>query len=45
VDGGIEASNADTLRAAGADILVTGSAFFGAPDRRRVVRTLRGDNE
>jgi ribulose-phosphate 3-epimerase len=44
VDGGIEVSNAEALRAAGANILVTGSAFFGASDRRRGVRALRGDN-
>jgi ribulose-phosphate 3-epimerase len=44
VDGGIGPDNAGALRAAGADILVTGSAFFGASDRRRVVRALRGEN-
>ena len=42
VDGGVEAANAATLRNAGADILVAGSAVFGARDRRAAVATLRG---
>jgi ribulose-phosphate 3-epimerase len=32
IDGGVSAKNAERLGAAGADILVAGSAVFGAPD-------------
>ena len=43
VDGGINAENAATAVAAGADVLVAGSAVFGAPDRAEAVRRLRGE--
>ncbi|MFA5561083.1 MAG: ribulose-phosphate 3-epimerase [Eubacteriales bacterium] len=41
VDGGINAANADLLKAAGADILVAGSAVFSSPDRARAIALLR----
>ncbi|MCL2608407.1 MAG: ribulose-phosphate 3-epimerase [Treponema sp.] len=43
VDGGINAGNSGEAREAGADILVAGSAFFAAPDKKAFVRNLRGD--
>ncbi|MDR2795196.1 MAG: ribulose-phosphate 3-epimerase [Spirochaetaceae bacterium] len=42
VDGGINESTARGAAAAGADVLVTGSAFFGAADRAAFVERLRG---
>jgi ribulose-phosphate 3-epimerase len=42
VDGGINESTAPAARAAGVDVLVTGSAFFDAPDKEALVRRLRG---
>lgn len=43
VDGGVKADNAGAIVEAGADILVAGSAIFGAPDRdyRRAITQLR----
>ena len=41
VDGGVCASNADACRMAGADMLVAGSAVFGAKDRAAVIEQLR----
>ena len=41
VDGGIKAHNAAEAAAAGADVLVAGSAVFGAPDYRVAIRALR----
>jgi ribulose-phosphate 3-epimerase len=41
VDGGVDASNAARLVAAGAGILVAGSSIFGAPDPERATRELR----
>lgn len=41
VDGGVKPDNAEALGAAGADILVAGSAVFGAPDRGAAVRAIR----
>jgi ribulose-phosphate 3-epimerase len=41
VDGGIDASNAARVVAAGATILVAGNAIFGAPDPERATRDLR----
>lgn len=41
VDGGIHAGNIRSAVDAGADILIAGSAVFGAPDRTAAVRTLR----
>ncbi len=37
VDGGVDAGNAAQVIAAGADILVMGSAFYGAADRKALV--------
>jgi ribulose-phosphate 3-epimerase len=42
VDGGIDQNSARTAREAGADVLVTGSAFFGAPDKPLLVSRLKG---
>lgn len=44
VDGGINASNAPAAIAAGANVLVAGSAVFGAADRRAAIAALRGEN-
>jgi ribulose-phosphate 3-epimerase len=41
VDGGVDASNAAALVAAGATILVAGAAIFGAPDPADATRRLR----
>ncbi len=41
VDGGIKPHNAAAARAAGADVLVAGSAVFGADDYRAAIRSLR----
>lgn len=41
VDGGIHAGNAAAAVAAGADVLVAGSAVFGALDRAAAIRALR----
>ena len=38
IDGGVDAGNAAEIVAAGADILVMGSAFFGADDRAALVK-------
>jgi ribulose-phosphate 3-epimerase len=42
VDGGINESTAAEAREAGADVLVTGAAFFGAPDKAAFVERLKG---
>lgn len=42
VDGGIKPDNAAEIAAAGADILVAGSAVFGAKDYASAVRGIRG---
>jgi ribulose-phosphate 3-epimerase len=41
-DGGINLDTGPDVRRAGADVLVVGTAFYGAPDRARVVRELSG---
>ncbi|MDR3337870.1 MAG: ribulose-phosphate 3-epimerase [Treponema sp.] len=41
VDGGINIETAPIVRSAGVDILVTGSAFFGARDKAALVTDLR----
>ena len=41
VDGGITIENAGRAAAAGADILVAGSAVFGAPDIERRIREFK----
>jgi len=43
VDGGINLETAVLVRAAGADILVSGTYVLSAPDRARAMRLLRGD--
>jgi len=42
-DGGVEGSNAADLRRGGVDVLVAGTAVFGAADRRRAIAELRGE--
>jgi ribulose-phosphate 3-epimerase len=42
VDGGIKATNARDAVAAGADVLVAGSAVFGERDYTAAIRALRG---
>ncbi len=41
VDGGVDTGNAALLRAAGADVLVAGTAIFAAADRGQAVAALR----
>ncbi|OIQ85534.1 ribulose-phosphate 3-epimerase [mine drainage metagenome] len=41
VDGGVNPGNAAAIGAAGADLLVAGSAVFGKPDYAAVIRELR----
>lgn len=41
VDGGINSANAKLCRASGADVLVAGTAVYGAKDRRLAITTLR----
>jgi ribulose-phosphate 3-epimerase len=47
VDGGVNLDNAGRIAAAGADMLVAGSAVFGAPDAdggyRRILAELRAE--
>jgi ribulose-phosphate 3-epimerase len=42
VDGGVKVENAAEIVKAGADILVAGSAIFGASDYPRIIAALRG---
>ena len=42
VDGGVNAETAPICAAAGADILVAGTAVFGQQDRRQAIQILRG---
>ena len=42
MDGGIGAENADTVRGAGVNVLVAGSAVFFADDPKGVIRALKG---
>jgi len=41
VDGGVKPSNAHEVVAAGADVVVMGSAFYGSDDYAGVVRQTR----
>jgi ribulose-phosphate 3-epimerase len=41
IDGGVNAGNAASLFAAGADVLVAGSAVFGADDPEAVIRKMK----
>ncbi|MDR0563012.1 MAG: ribulose-phosphate 3-epimerase [Spirochaetaceae bacterium] len=42
VDGGINEATARMVREAGVDVMVTGSAFFNAPDKSSLVARLKG---
>lgn len=42
IDGGVNTANAASLFAAGADVLVAGSAVFGAPDPEQAIRLMKG---
>ena len=42
VDGGIDAETAPLAREAGVDVLVTGEAFFRAPDKKAIVSLFKG---
>jgi len=41
IDGGVDRSNIETVVAAGAEIIVAGSAIFGTPDAEAAVKELR----
>ncbi len=41
IDGGIERSNIETVVEAGVQIIVAGTAIFGAPDPENAVKELR----
>lgn len=41
IDGGVTVENAKAIRAAGANVLVAGSAVFGAPDPASVIKKLK----
>ncbi|WP_048602549.1 ribulose-phosphate 3-epimerase [Rubeoparvulum massiliense] len=43
VDGGINPTTASTVIAAGADVLVAGSAIFGQVNRKEAIRLIRGE--
>jgi ribulose-phosphate 3-epimerase len=43
VDGGVTPATAPRCAAAGADVLVAGTAVFGAPDYAAAIRALRGE--
>jgi len=42
VDGGVSPETARSVREAGANVLVAGTALFGAPDRAAAVRAMLG---
>ncbi len=44
-DGGVRADNASILREAGATVLVAGSAFYGAEDKKSQLRKLKGEED
>lgn len=45
IDGGVTADNAADIIAAGADILVAGSAVFGAPDMAKAISAIRSGSK
>lgn len=45
VDGGVAPATCEKLRAAGANLLVAGSALYGAPDAAAMVKLLKGEQE
>lgn len=42
IDGGVTVDNAEEIRAAGATVLVAGSAVFGAQDKKSAIDKIRG---
>lgn len=44
IDGGVTVDNAAQIRAAGANVLVAGSAVFGAADKAWAIKAIRGEN-
>ncbi|MBQ1913740.1 MAG: ribulose-phosphate 3-epimerase, partial [Selenomonadaceae bacterium] len=44
VDGGINAETAKLVVEAGANVLVAGSAVYGAADAAAAIRAIRGEN-
>ena len=42
IDGGVNCDNAQIIREAGANVLVAGSAVFGAPDIQAAISAIRG---
>lgn len=45
IDGGVNPSTAQAARASGCDVMVAGSAVFGAEDPAQMIRLLRGEDE
>lgn len=45
VDGGISAKNVDLVTSVGANVIVAGSAIFGAPDMKQAVADIRANGE
>ena len=43
VDGGVDTVTYEQVVSAGADVLVAGSAVYGAKDRKKVISTLKGE--
>lgn len=43
IDGGVTCANAAQIIGAGANVIVAGSAVFGAPDKAAAIRAIRGD--
>ena len=43
IDGGITVENASAAAAAGADVIVAGTAIFGAPDYAAAITAMRRD--
>ena len=43
VDGGVNIQNANSIAERGANVLVAGSSVFGAKDRAKAIKQLRGD--
>jgi ribulose-phosphate 3-epimerase len=41
IDGGVTAENVDEIKAAGANVIVAGSAVFKAPDRAAMITSLK----
>ena len=44
IDGGIDRKNIEKVVAAGAEIIVAGSAIFGTPDAEAAVKSSRDDS-